>query len=242
MAPALTSANRWLGVANQSNDVTPERGSNPSCSVNQLLVSVTTTRCATSPSVGVITRTRPLGGSKWVDRPRNCFGSRSASNAEISSPSSATSSTDGDTPRSAAVAPLQRRTLDIARALECKAPALSHRRRRLVAGTRGAVEHCGEVLEQLEPAIECAGGHQLESDVRVPVEDALLAGGAGDDREDDHAEPVHQPCPEQRPAQGEAAERVQGMRAISLHLPHRLDRVTVDESRIGPRQRWLQGR
>src|SRR5215211_4621132 len=51
-----------------------------------------------------------------------------------------------------------------------------------VADARRAVEHGGEILEQLEPIVERAALDQVEGDVGIPVEDALFPGGARDDR------------------------------------------------------------
>ena len=55
-----------------------------------------------------------------------------------------------------------------------------------------ALEHPGDVLEQLEPAVERAAADQLERDVGISVVDAVVARAPGDDREDDHAEAVDQ--------------------------------------------------
>src|ERR671919_1644995 len=83
---------------------------------------------------------------------------------------------------------------------------------RPVTDARRAIEHGGDVLEQLEPTGESAALDQVEGDVGIPVEDALLPGGTRDDREDDHAEAVHHAGSEQRPAQAEAADGPQWSR------------------------------
>ena len=49
---------------------------------------------------------------------------------------------------------------------------------------RRLIENRGHVLEQLEPAVEDAAFDQVERDVGIRVEEAILTGGAGDDRED----------------------------------------------------------
>jgi hypothetical protein len=51
------------------------------------------------------------------------------------------------------------------------------------------------VLEHLQPAVEGAVVDELESDVGVPVEDPVTAGGTGDDGEDDDPVAVHQARP-----------------------------------------------
>lgn len=51
---------------------------------------------------------------------------------------------------------------------------------------RVAIEHCGNVLEQLESTVECAAVDQVERDVGILVENAVSSRGAGDHREDDH--------------------------------------------------------
>jgi hypothetical protein len=68
-------------------------------------------------------------------------------------------------------------------------------------------EDCRHVLEQLEPAVECTAGDHLEGHVWVPVVDPLPPSAAGDDGEDHHPEAVDDVGLEQRPAQGEAADR-----------------------------------
>src|SRR5436190_10862274 len=75
---------------------------------------------------------------------------------------------------------------------------------RVRAGWTG--EHRGDVLEQLESAVERSAGNHLEGDIGIPVVDPVAAGASGDHGEDDHAETVHQACLEERPAQGQAAE------------------------------------
>src|SRR3954447_7692793 len=72
------------------------------------------------------------------------------------------------------------------------------------------VEHCRDVLEQLQRVAERAALDQLEGDVGIPVEDPAPPGGAGDDGEQDHAEAVHEASFEQRPGQAQAAEGAQG--------------------------------
>src|SRR5918996_2618892 len=94
---------------------------------------------------------------------------------------------------------------------------------RPVADARRAIEHGGDVLEQLEPIVERAALDQVEGDVRIPVEDALLPGGACDDGEYDHAEAVHHSGLEQRPAQAEAADSTHWSRVAPLHFLHGFD-------------------
>ena len=60
-----------------------------------------------------------------------------------------------------------------------------------VAHAGRPIEHRGNVLEQLEPTVERAPVDQIEGDVGIPIEQAVLAGGAGDDWEDDDTETVH---------------------------------------------------
>src|ERR687891_2749350 len=59
-------------------------------------------------------------------------------------------------------------------------------RRLSIADAGRPIEHPGNVLEQLEPAVERAALDQVEGDVGIPVEDAVLPGGTGDDWENDH--------------------------------------------------------
>jgi hypothetical protein len=68
-------------------------------------------------------------------------------------------------------------------------------------------EDYGHVLEQLQPAVECTAGDHFEGDVGIRVVDPFPPGAAGDDGEDDHPEAVNKTSLEQRPAQGEAANR-----------------------------------
>src|SRR5439155_13032704 len=48
-------------------------------------------------------------------------------------------------------------------------------------------EHRGDVLEQLESAVERSAGNHLEGDIGIPVVDAVAAGAPRDHGEDDHA-------------------------------------------------------
>src|SRR4029450_4654492 len=49
----------------------------------------------------------------------------------------------------------------------------------------------GDVFEELEAAVEGAGAHQIELQIRQALEDRLTAGLAENQREDHHAEAVH---------------------------------------------------
>src|SRR5690606_27491027 len=89
--------------------------------------------------------------------------------------------------------------------------------RRSGRGERRAVEHPRAVLDELDAAVEGGVVGHLERDVRVAVVDPLLAGGAGDDREHHHPEPVDHPAHEEGAGQGEAPERAEDALALRLH-------------------------
>jgi hypothetical protein len=92
-----------------------------------------------------------------------------------------------------------------------------------VLGSHRPVEHRRNVLEQLEPTVERTAFDQVESDVWISLEETVLPSGAGDDREDDHTDAVHQAGSEQRPAQTDAADGAQGSLIAPLHVLHNLD-------------------
>ena len=68
--------------------------------------------------------------------------------------------------------------------------------------------------------------------------DPLLTGDPGDDWEDDHAEPVHEPGGKERATQREAARDPRRLGAALLHLSHGLDHISCHEPRVQPRE-WL---
>lgn len=79
-----------------------------------------------------------------------------------------------------------------------------------------AVQHSRHVLDQLDPAVEGAAVHHVEGNVGVAVIDPFLAGGASDDREHHHPEPVDKAGYQQRAATGRHSP--------SSPAPHRPDR------------------
>ena len=63
-------------------------------------------------------------------------------------------------------------------------------------------KHSGDILKQLNSAVERPAGNHVEGDIGITVVDPLVAGAPGDHGEDDHPETVHEACLEERPAQG----------------------------------------
>lgn len=82
----------------------------------------------------------------------------------------------------------------------------------------------------------------VEGDVWIAVVDALCARRSGDHRKHHDPEAVNQSCSQQGPAQTQASDSAEQPRATRLHGADRLDGVVADERRIGPRQRFLEGR
>lgn len=51
---------------------------------------------------------------------------------------------------------------------------------------RRTSKHCGEILKQLESAVEGSAGNHVEGDIGITVVAPIAAGAPSDHREDDH--------------------------------------------------------
>ena len=101
---------------------------------------------------------------------------------------------------------------------------------------RWAVQNRRNVHKQLDTAIEGTAVDHVESNVGVPVVDPVRTGACCDNRKDDHAEAVDETGFQEGAAQGKAAHRGHVVGALVFHVPHDLDSVLADESRVWPRQ------
>src|SRR6266508_3996859 len=101
---------------------------------------------------------------------------------------------------------------------------------------RWAVQNRRNVHKQLDTAIEGTAVDYVESNVGVPVVDPVRTGACCDNRKDDHAEAVDETGFQEGAAQGKAAHRGHVVGALVFHVPHDLDSVLADESRVWPRQ------
>src|ERR687897_3134137 len=100
----------------------------------------------------------------------------------------------------------------------------------VLATSRGRLERwvlqdAGPILRQLDAPVEGAAADHVEGDVRVAVVDPLGSRGTGDHREHHDSEAIDESGAQQRPTQGDAADRAHGARALLLHRLDRFDGV-----------------
>src|SRR5262245_13115580 len=110
----------------------------------------------------------------------------------------------------------------------------------IVVHARRTGKHSGDILQQLNPAVEGSAGNHIERDVGIAVVDAFRAGGTGDHGEHHDPEAIDDPGAQQRAGQADAAERAEDAGALLLHRPDRLHGVAAHEGRVGPREGLLE--
>ncbi len=99
--------------------------------------------------------------------------------------------------------------------------------------SRWTGQHPGDILQQLEPAIECTAGNHVQGDVGITVINPFIAAAPGDHGKDDEPETVHEASLEERSTQRETAHGAHRAVAFPLHRSHRLDRISADQFGIG---------